>query len=108
MKQIPSKIKAKFEVHHDASNEFVYHKNDRRNRHGVSFKVCKNREDGALLRPKLPPKYEGKEHVHSTLLNENNAELNHEKRRTATKMVFDEYNRKQGKLVFRLFFNASA
>ncbi|CAI2373484.1 unnamed protein product [Moneuplotes crassus] len=74
------------------SNEFVYHKNDRRNRHGVSFKVCKNKKDGALLRPKRICKNQEKEKIHSELLNENNEELKTEPLVEASKKVVEEYH----------------
>lgn len=87
---ISSKATAKFDIQEDCSNEFVYHRSDRRNRHGVSFKVCKNRKDGALIRPKVP-KNKDKKEIHTTMLNENNAELNSTPRVQATKEVIEDY-----------------
>ena len=85
----------------DHSNEFVYHKTDGRNRHGVSFKVCKNKEDGALLRPKRISKNQEKGKIHSELLNENNEELNSKPLKSASKKVVAEYNvvRKEGETI---------
>jgi hypothetical protein len=96
-KGIKSKVQAKFKIPEEATNEFI-HSDDRRNRHGVSFKVCRNKEDGALVRPQLPPKCDDKEQVHSTMLNENNSELASMPRVYATKKVMDDYNGKHGKL----------
>lgn len=92
--KVPSKINAKFKVEEDHSNEFVYHRGDRRNRHGVSFKVCRNREDGALLRPKLPRTHDKKE-IHSKMLNENNDGLESKPRVYATKEVLDAYQNQE-------------
>lgn len=88
---IKSKMTANFDVPEDHSNEFVYHRGDRRNRHGVSFKVCKNRQDGALIRPKLPPKTEDKKEIHSTMLNENNDDINSTPRVYATREILEEF-----------------
>lgn len=91
--KLTSKTIAKFKVE-DHSTEFVYHKDDKRNRHGVSFKVLKNREDGALLRPKLP-KNKDKKEIHSTMLNENNDNLCSKPRINATQKVMTEYKLQQ-------------
>ena len=98
--QIPSKVVVKMEVD-DHSNEFVYHRDDRRNRHGVSFKVCKNKDDGAIVRPKLPSKSKCKKEIHSKMLNENNDAIKSTPRVEATKQVMEEFheNEKEGKTV---------
>ncbi|CAI2373149.1 unnamed protein product [Moneuplotes crassus] len=94
---------AQFDVD-DHSNEFVYHKNDGRNRHGVSFKVCKDKKDGALVRPKLICKNQEKGKIHSELLNENNEELNSLPIVEASKKVVEEYNeeRQEGETISSL------
>jgi hypothetical protein len=87
------------------SNEFVYHRNDKRNRHGVSFKVCKNRQDGALLRPQLPPKFDDKDeidginnsvmviryYIHKKMLNENNNLMKSTPRVVASQEILNDF-----------------
>lgn len=91
-----SKNMAKFEIEKDCKNDIVYHKNDARNRHRISFKVWKNREDGALLRPKLLPKVEDKKEIHSSMLNENNKQLKSEPVVYATKELINIYEGTNG------------
>lgn len=88
--KISSKCIAQFEVV-EHSNEFVYHKNDSRNRHGVSFKVWRNKNDGALLRPKVIKGLSDKRKIHSELLNENNDDIESKPRIFASKRVIEEY-----------------
>lgn len=97
---------AQFDVD-DHSNEFVYHKNDGRNRHGVSFKVCKDKKDGALVRPKRICKNQEKGKIHSELLNENNEELNSLPIAKASKKAVQEYNevRQEGETISTLAQN---
>ena len=101
MKGIRSKIQAKFAVPEGDANEFI-RSNDKRNRHRVSLKICKNKEDGALLRPMLPPKTEDKEQVHSTMLNENNFDIANKTRVNATKQVMDDYHNEKGMVNYQL------
>ena len=96
-KGVTKKNKVRFDTQTDFLDEFV-HKNDRRNRHGVSFKVWKNKEDGALVRPKLYPRTGDKLDVYDRMLNENNNKINSHCVASVTKQVMDDYNNPKGKL----------
>lgn len=89
-KSISSKVVANFDVD-DHSNEFVYHRNDRRNKHKVSFRVCRDKNDGALIRPKLPAKTIDKEEIRTQMLNENNDNID-APRIYVTKKVLKEFS----------------
>lgn len=95
---VKSKMVAKFDVPEEVTNEFI-HRNDKRNRHGVSFKAWRNKSDGALLRPKLPSKNADKTTIHTTMLNENNHELHSEQRVKVTKTVMNEFTNREGRLL---------
>ena len=91
-----SKNMAKFEIEKDCKNDIVYHRNDARNKHRISFKVCRNREDGALLRPKLLPKIDNKKDIHSSMLNENNKQIKSEPVVCASKELIYNYEGTHG------------
>ena len=76
----------------DNSNEFVFHRDDKRNRHGVSFKVWKDKRDGALLRPRRLKNTMNKKELHNELLNENNDDSEAQPRIFASKKVIQDYN----------------
>jgi len=86
----PLKNIAKVEETGGVTNEFVFHRDDKRNRHGVSFKVCKDKKDGALLRPKKLRNTDDKKELHKELLNENKDDV--APRIFASKKVVEEYN----------------
>lgn len=93
---IASKNVAKFNVEVDISNDFVYHRDDDRNRHGVSFKVWRNKKDGALLRPKLMTNCGNKKEIFSKMLNENNSTLKSEPIIYASKEIINNYEGNNG------------
>ena len=94
--RLTSKNVAQFNIDEEESNDFVYHRGDDRNRHGVSFKVWRNKNDGAILRPKLMPNIENKREIHSKMLNENNSTLKSELIVYASKEMITKYEGDNG------------
>lgn len=57
----------------------------------MSFRVCRDKNDGALIRPKLPAKTIDKEEIRTQMLNENNDNID-APRIYVTKKVLKEFS----------------